>query len=88
MKAGNINIRRSRGALPRLRGRGEQGEIGSHALFLAALYDRDFTMMFSLKIYETQKSAGRTIGLPHGSPCSPRPRKRGSAPRVTKSYTL
>jgi hypothetical protein len=60
------------------RGRGEQGEIVSHALFLAALYDRDFTMMFSLKIYDTHKSAGQTTGLPHGGPCSPRPRQRGT----------
>jgi hypothetical protein len=85
---------RNRGALPRLRGRGEQGEIGSQCLARVVLY---------LAVIETEPRLGRVMLTSLGrylnlasidtvqsvnsgkasvtkSPCSPRPRKRGSAP--------
>ena len=82
--------RRSRGALPRLRGRGKQGDIvvtGPYCCLRTATLRwarssalQNFAGTLSRSVDKRAQSAeGINVTM---SRCSPRPRKRGSAPRI------
>jgi hypothetical protein len=88
-----VNIRRDRGALPRSRGRGEQGDT-LHQPFLWLRSVRfehlEAWPVFKQNVSEAlprldrignraESVRGQFVTM---SPCSPRPRKRGSAPQL------
>jgi hypothetical protein len=85
----------SLGALPRLRGRGEQGDIVTPALASSTLcialtrtgprpdlVSKTCSNLGSSSRSVHDKAQNSEGPLCDESPCSPRPRKRGSAPRL------
>jgi hypothetical protein len=65
-------------SVPRLRGRGKQGEIARKVHFVSVLYDVDEgSSLVDVRLSHMQERRPR-LGLPRLYPCSPRPRKRGT----------
>jgi len=65
-------------SVPRLRGRGKQGEIARKAHLCPRSMTSTRGSLSSTYVLNTRKSADRTLGLPRVYLCSPRPRKRGT----------